>query len=119
MLKVVGVPFVAHVDQSNTSAEFDLDKELMQSEFRKEGYRRIMGYFYDLRPYLSQYVLETEFYGLQKMWGRDADDVVEFVRENDDLYGDVYFCIEIPGTGLDNVLGKAQKIVDAALKEKK
>ena len=61
--KVIGYPFVDHVDQNlRPTHVFDLNSifgdscHSLLSNIKNYGYSKIMGYQYNLKPYLKKYV---------------------------------------------------------------
>ena len=61
--KVIGYPFVEHVDQNlRPSHVFDLNSIFNGSchsqldNIKRSGYSKILGYQYNLKPYLKKYV---------------------------------------------------------------
>lgn len=59
-VEITGYPFVDHVDQDARPVKtFDLKKifdSLSSMEIQTNGYYKLSGYKYNLRPYLKQYV---------------------------------------------------------------
>jgi predicted RNase H-related nuclease YkuK (DUF458 family) len=64
-MKIKGTPFVSHVDQESTP-EIEIDiKSIYESkshsflcDMHRWGFVKRMGYIYDLKPYLTKYVVK-------------------------------------------------------------
>lgn len=62
-IKVIGYPFVSHVDQSvRPEMNFDLSKS-----FPLDGIVKRMGYLYDLRPQMKNYLVK-QYGSWQEYW---------------------------------------------------
>jgi len=72
VVSITGVPFVSHVNQTARPVhEFDLSRPLSDNNIERYGVCKLMGYKYDLRPYLrlfavKQYDFYSECYAVNK-----------------------------------------------------
>lgn len=89
-VKITGFPFVSHVDQSKRP-ELEIDINLLYNGFQSDplnnGHYKRMGYMYNLRPFLKNYILKqygrwSEYYApnktiLRRVIGGRIDKIIE------------------------------------------
>lgn len=66
-VSIVGRPFVPHVKQKEVISNFDLvnmfesGHHFSLSDVMNYGYIKIMGYLYNVSPFLRQYIVKTDY----------------------------------------------------------